>query len=47
MELNLIAKEFKRNISVSAKMLMHSSDPDEEDDFEVKKRSIKIKVVNR
>ena len=26
---------------------MHSSEPDEEDDFEMKKRSIKVKVVNR
>jgi hypothetical protein len=28
-ELNLIAKEFKRNINMSVKMLMYSSEPDE------------------
>lgn len=46
-ELNLIAKEFKRNINMSVKMLMYSSEPDEQDDFDVKKRSIKVKVVNK
>lgn len=32
---------------MSAKMLMYSSEPDEEDDIDNKKRSIKIKVVNK
>lgn len=26
---------------------MYSSEPDEEDDFDVKKRSIKVKIVNK
>lgn len=46
-EINLIAKEFKRNISIFAKMLMHSTDPEDEDDLEMKKRTIMVKVVNR
>ena len=48
-ELNLIAKEFKRNISMSVKMLLPNEDDvgGNEDDIDLKKRSIKIKVVNR
>lgn len=45
-ELNLIAKEFKRNISMSVKMLLPNSEGEEED-IDMKKRSIKVKVVNR
>lgn len=47
-ELNLIAKEFKRNISMSVKMLLpNEKDDEEEQDIDLKRRSIKIKVVNR
>lgn len=48
-ELNLIAKEFKRNISMSVKMLLSDQREDEqnEDDLDLKKRSLKIKVINR
>ena len=47
-ELNLIAKEFKRNISMSVKMLLpNEKEDDEEQDIDLRRRSIKIKVVNR
>lgn len=45
-ELNLIAKEFKRNISMSVKMMLMDSEG-EDGEIDMKKRSIKIKVVNR
>ena len=45
-ELNLIAKEFKKNVSMSVKMMLADDDYDEED-LEMKKRTIAIKVVNR
>ena len=47
-ELNLIAKEFKRNITMSVKMLLpNDREEDEEQDIDLKRRSIKIKVVNK
>jgi hypothetical protein len=45
-ELNLIAKEFKKNVSMSVKMMLADDDYDDED-LEMKKRTIAIKVVNR
>lgn len=45
-ELNLIAKEFKKNVSMSVKMML-ANEEDEEDDLEMKKRTILIKVINR
>lgn len=45
-ELNLIAKEFKKNVSMSVKMML-ANDEEDEEDLEMKKRTIAIKVVNR
>lgn len=42
-ELNLIAKEFKRNISLSAKMMLFNQDSDNRTD----KMNIKVQVDNR
>lgn len=47
-ELNLIAKEFKKHIIMSVKMML--SHPDEEEDandIELHKRSIMVKIVNK
>ena len=45
-QLNLIAKQFKKNVSMSVKMMLADDDYDDED-LEMKKRTIAIKVVNR
>ena len=41
-----IAKEFQRNISMSVKMMLMNSEG-EDGEIDMKKHSIKIKVVNR
>lgn len=49
-EINLIAKEFRRNITMVVKMLMSNQDPDDDDEEEqilTTKRFIKIKVFNK
>ena len=45
-ELNLIAKEFKKNVMMSVKMLLSDAEEDEED-VELRKRQIMIKIVNK
>lgn len=44
-EINLIAKEFKRNIAMAVKIFMFNEETEEEDDQEA--RNIKVKVVNK
>ena len=48
-ELNLIAKEFKKNVMMSVKMMLSDGDEEEEgeEEVELRKRSIMIKVVNK
>lgn len=43
----MIAKEFKRNISMSVKMLLPEKSDEDDSDMDMKKRSIKVKVINR
>lgn len=45
-EINLIAKEFKKNISMNVKMLLSDAE-DDDTDIEIRKRSIMIKVANK
>lgn len=44
-EINLIAKEFKRNITMAVKIFMFSEENEDEDEQET--RNIKVKVVNK
>ena len=49
-ELNLIAKEFHKNVALAVKMVLSDyevEDEEEEGELDMKKRSIQIKVTNR